>query len=86
MAAWRRELVGGKMAAAMRWVWQGTGGHCLRVVGVVRTRSAHGSDRAADSGPHAVLIYFNLTKTGSKMEFEKECFTLLKKFPNVAFC
>jgi hypothetical protein len=48
-----------------------------RAVGMLRTRSARGSDRAADGGPHAVLIFFNLTKTGSKLKFEKECLTLL---------
>jgi hypothetical protein len=34
-------------------------------------QSARGSDRAADGGPHAVLIFFNLTKIGSNLKFEK---------------
>jgi hypothetical protein len=59
------------------WTCQGSSGHCLRAVGVVRTWSARGSDRAANSGPHVVLIFFNLTKTGSNLKFEKECLTLL---------
>jgi hypothetical protein len=44
---------------------------------VVRTRSTRGLDQVADGGPKAVLIFFNLTKTGSKLEFEEECITLL---------
>jgi hypothetical protein len=51
---------------------------------VVRTRSTRGLDQAADGGPEAVLIFFNLTKTGSNLEFEEECITLLQKFPNFA--
>jgi hypothetical protein len=78
MVAWRRESVGGEMVAATPWARQGSGGHYLRAVGAVRTRSALGSDRAADGGPHAVLIFFNLTKTGSNLEFEKECLTYSK--------
>jgi hypothetical protein len=62
------------------------GGRCLRAVSTVRTRSACGSNRAADGGPHVVLIFFNLTKTNSNMEFEKECLTLLQKFPISACC
>jgi hypothetical protein len=49
------------------------GGRYLRAVSAVQTRSARGSYRAADGGPHAVLIFFfNLTKTGSNLKFEKE--------------
>jgi hypothetical protein len=43
------EAVGGEAAAAVPWVWQGSGGRCLRGgVGVVRTRLVRGSDRAVD--------------------------------------
>jgi hypothetical protein len=80
------EAVGGEAVAAVPWAWQGSGGRCLRAVGAVWTRSARGSDRAADSGPHAVLIFFNLTRTGSNLKFEKECLTLLKKFLNFVCC
>jgi hypothetical protein len=64
-AVWRRESVGGETAVAALWAWQGGGGRYLRAIGTVRTWSARGSDWAADGGPHAVLIFFNLTKTGS---------------------
>jgi hypothetical protein len=77
------ETVGGEAAAAVRWTRQGGDFHCLRAV---RTRSARGSYRAADGGPHVVLIFFNLTKTGSNLKFRKECLTLLQKIPNVACC
>jgi hypothetical protein len=60
--------------------------HCLREVGAVWTWSARGSDRAADGGPHMILIFFNLTKTSSNLKFEKECLTLLQKFPHFACC
>jgi hypothetical protein len=83
-AAWQWESVGGETAAPMPWVWQGSGSRCLRAVGTVRMWSAHGSDRVADGGPHAVLIFFNLTKTGSNLLFGKECLTLLQKFLNFA--
>jgi hypothetical protein len=43
-AAWRWESVGGETATATPWARQGGGCHCLRVVGVVQMRSAHGSD------------------------------------------
>jgi hypothetical protein len=53
-----------------RWVGKWRRRHrCLRAVGAVGTRSASGSDRAADGGPHAVLIFLNLIKTGSNLEF-----------------
>jgi hypothetical protein len=65
------ETVGGKAAAVVPWARQGGGGHCLREVGAVRMQSARGLDRAADGGPHAVLIFFNLTKIGSNLKFEK---------------
>jgi hypothetical protein len=74
--------VGLETAAATSWAWQGSGGHCLNAVGAVRMWSARGSDRAVDGGPHTVLILFNLTKTGSNLDFQKECLTLLQKFPN----
>jgi hypothetical protein len=77
---------GGETAAATPWARQGGSGRCLRVVDAVWTRSARGSDRAADGGPHTVLIFFNLTKTGSNLEFEKERLTVLQKFPNFACC
>jgi hypothetical protein len=32
----------------------------------------------ADGGPHTVLIFFNSTKTGLNLKFEKECLTLLQ--------
>jgi hypothetical protein len=57
--------------AVVPWARQGDDRRCLRAVGVVRTRSVHGSDRAADGGPHAVLIFFNLTKNGSNLKIEK---------------
>jgi hypothetical protein len=31
---------------------------------MVWTQSAYDSDQEADGGPHTVLIFFNLTKTG----------------------
>jgi hypothetical protein len=52
------ETMSGEAAAVVLWVRQGGGGHYLRAVGTVRTRSARGSDRAADDGPHSVLIFF----------------------------
>jgi hypothetical protein len=79
------EMVGGEEAAPVPWAWQGSGGRCLRAVGAVWTQSARGSDRAADGGPHAVLIFFNLAKTGSNLKFEKGCLTLLRKFPNFSY-
>jgi hypothetical protein len=33
-----------------------------------------------------ILIFFNLTKTSSNLKFEKECLTLLQKFPHFACC
>jgi hypothetical protein len=45
------EAVCGEVAAAVPWLRQGGGGCCLRGVGVVRTRSVRGSDRAADRWP-----------------------------------
>jgi hypothetical protein len=75
------ETWGGEAAAAVLIARQGGGSRCLRAVGTVWTRSARGSDRAADGGPHAVLIFFNLTKTGSNLKFEKEHLTLIQKFP-----
>jgi hypothetical protein len=78
--------VGGEAVAAVPWARQGSGGRCLRVFGVVRTRSAHGSDRAADGGPHAVLIFFNLIKTGLNLKFGQQRLTLLQKLPNLACC
>jgi hypothetical protein len=71
------ETVGGKAAVGVLWARQGGGSRCLRVVGAVRMRSARGSDLAADGGPHAVLIFFNLTKTCSNMKIKKECLILL---------
>jgi hypothetical protein len=44
------------------WARQGGGGRYLRAVGTVRTRYARGSDRAADGGPHAVLIFFQFNQ------------------------
>jgi hypothetical protein len=76
--------VGGEAVAAVPWARQGSGGRCLRVFGVVRTWSARGSDRAADVGPHTVLIFFNLIKTGLNLKFGQQCLTLLQKFPNFA--
>jgi hypothetical protein len=38
----------------------------------------------SEGGPHAVLIFFNLTKIGSNIESEKEHLTLLQKFSNFA--
>jgi hypothetical protein len=38
----------------------------------------------SEGGPHAVLIFFNLTKIGSNLEFEKECITVLQKLSNFA--
>jgi hypothetical protein len=57
--------VGWETAAAALWARQGGDGRYLRVVGVLWTWSARGLDRAAEGGPHAVLIFFNLTKIGS---------------------
>jgi hypothetical protein len=79
------EMVGGEEAAPVPWAWQDSGGRSLRAVGAVWTQSARGSDRAADGGPHAVLIFFNLAKTGSNLKFEKGCLTLLRKFPNISY-
>jgi hypothetical protein len=62
------KTVGGEAEAAVLGAWQGSGGCYLRAVDAVRTRSARGSDRAADGGPHTVLIFFNLTKTRLKLE------------------
>jgi hypothetical protein len=61
--------VGWETAAAALWTRQGGDGRYLRVVGALWTWSARGSDRAAEGGPHAVLIFFNLTKIGSNLEF-----------------
>jgi hypothetical protein len=54
----RWTTAGGETAAATPWARQGGSGRCLRAVDAVWTRSARGSDRAADGGPHTVLIFF----------------------------
>jgi hypothetical protein len=50
----------GEAATAVPWARQGGDGHYLRAVVAVQTRSACGSDRAADGGPHTVLIFFSI--------------------------
>jgi hypothetical protein len=80
------EMVGGEAVAAVSWAraWQQR--QLFEEVGTVQTRSACGSDRAADGwAPHG-FDFSNLTKTGSKLEFEKECLTMLQKFPSFACC
>jgi hypothetical protein len=48
---------GGSDTVGMERRWCG---RYLRVVGAVWMRSARDSDRAADGGPHAVLIFFSI--------------------------
>jgi hypothetical protein len=57
---WRRESVGGETVIVTPWARQGGGSRCLTAVGAVQTRSTHGSDQAADGGPHTVLIFFSI--------------------------
>jgi hypothetical protein len=83
-AAWRRESVGGETATVTPWARQGGGGRCLRVGGAVQTRSAHGSDWAADGGPHAVLIFFQFNQNWLKLGICKRMPYLAPKIPN--FC
>jgi hypothetical protein len=84
MAAWWRESVGGETAAATPWVRQGCDGRCLRAVGVVWTRSARGSDRAADGGPHAGLIFFQFNQNELKLGIRKRTHYRAPKIPK--FC
>jgi hypothetical protein len=51
-----------------RRVRQGGGSCYLRAVSAVRTRSARGSDWAADGGPHAVLIFFQFNQNRIKLK------------------
>jgi hypothetical protein len=76
------ETVGGEAAATVSWArarrWQSLS----EEVCMVRTRSARGSDRAADGWAPRGFDFSNLAKTHSNLEFEKECLNLLQTFPN----
>jgi hypothetical protein len=71
MRRWLRQLKWGGGDYGGRWR------PLSKEVGTVRTQSAHGSDRAADGWAPRGCDFSNLTKTGSKLEFEKEHLTVL---------
>jgi hypothetical protein len=69
--------VGGEAAATVSWERAGRRWPLSEEVSTVRTQSARGSDRAADGWAPRGFDFSNLTKTGSKLEFEKEHLTVL---------
>jgi hypothetical protein len=69
--------VGGEAATAVSWARAGRRRPLSEEVCTVQMQSARGSDRAADGWAPRGFDFSNLTKTGSKLEFEKEHLTLL---------
>jgi hypothetical protein len=69
--------VGGEAATTVSWERAGRRWPLSEEVSTVRTQSARGSDRAADGWAPRGFDFSNLTKTGSKLEFEKEHLTVL---------
>jgi hypothetical protein len=62
--------VGGEAAAVVSWA-RGRRRPLFEGGGAVRTRSAHGSDRAADGRVPTVFIYSQNIQNSSNMEIEK---------------
>jgi hypothetical protein len=63
------------------WAGASGGGHCLKVVGVVRARSARGSDRETDTwGPHVFFIIPKLSKLAQHKKNQNGYLNLLQKF------
>jgi hypothetical protein len=69
--------VGGEVAATVSWARAGWRRPLSEEVSTVQTQSARGSDRAADGWAPRGFVFSNSTKTGSKLEFEKEHLTML---------
>jgi hypothetical protein len=69
--------LGSEAAAAVSWARAGRRQPLSEEVSTVQTWSARGSDRAADRWAPRGFDFSNLTKTDSKLEFEKERLTVL---------
>jgi hypothetical protein len=75
------ETMGGEVVAVVSWARQGGSGHYLRAVGVVRARSAHGSDRAVDGGHHTVSLLSLNYPNWLNYKNQNVCLNLLQKSP-----
>jgi hypothetical protein len=65
------ETVGGEAAAAVSWVRARRQRRLFEEAGTVQTRSARGSDRAADRWAHAVLFFPILPKLAQTWNLKK---------------
>jgi hypothetical protein len=74
------EAVGGEAAGAVPWERQGRVSRYLRAVGTVRTRSARGSDRAADRWAQRFDIFLELSKPAQTWKLKTDALRCSKNF------